>query len=99
MRALTGLPVSRPQVRYMISEIQYGGRITDDFDRTLMNTYAEQYFHQGVMDKACQLYPGYKVPDGLEIGHFRQVSPPGPSAGQSPSANSLLGTPAVTSQE
>jgi hypothetical protein len=58
----------------MISEIQYGGRITDDFDRTLMNTYAEQYFHQGVMDKACQLYPGYKVPDGLEISNFRTVS-------------------------
>jgi hypothetical protein len=66
--------VSLPQVRYMISEIQYGGRITDDFDRTLMNTYAEQYFHQGVMDKACQLYPGYKVPDGLEISNFRTVS-------------------------
>jgi dynein heavy chain len=36
-------------VRYMISCIQYGGRITDDFDQLLMDTYAERYFHQGVL--------------------------------------------------
>ncbi len=32
-------------VRYMISVIQYGGRITDDFDQLLMDTYADKYFH------------------------------------------------------
>ena len=36
-------------VRYMISVIQYGGRITDDFDQLLMDTYVERYFHQGVL--------------------------------------------------
>lgn len=36
-------------VRYMVSCIQYGGRITDDFDQALMDTYAERYFHQGVL--------------------------------------------------
>jgi hypothetical protein len=36
-------------VRYMISCIQYGGRITDDFDQLLMDTFAEKYFHQGVL--------------------------------------------------
>jgi hypothetical protein len=36
-------------VRYMISVIQYGGRITDDFDQLLMDTYAQKYFHQGVL--------------------------------------------------
>jgi dynein heavy chain len=33
-------------VRYMVSTIQYGGRITDDFDRLLMDTYAEKFYHQ-----------------------------------------------------
>lgn len=36
-------------VRYMISCIQYGGRITDDFDQLLIDTFAEKYFHQGVL--------------------------------------------------
>lgn len=33
----------------MVSVIQYGGRITDDFDQLLMDTYAERYFHQGAL--------------------------------------------------
>jgi dynein heavy chain len=36
-------------VRYMISVIQYGGRITDDFDQLLMDTFAEKYFYPGVL--------------------------------------------------
>ena len=41
-------PVRRPNwntVRYMISTIQYGGRITDDYDRLLMDTYADCFYH------------------------------------------------------
>jgi Dynein heavy chain AAA lid domain len=33
-------------IRFMISSIQYGGRITDDFDQLLMDTLAQKYFHQ-----------------------------------------------------
>lgn len=29
----------------MISEVHYGGRITDDYDRRLMNTYAYEWIH------------------------------------------------------
>lgn len=36
-------------VRYMVSVIQYGGRITDDYDQLLMDTFAEKYFHPGVL--------------------------------------------------
>ena len=42
-------------VRYMVAAIQYGGRITDEFDKLLMQTYAERYFHQVALpaDPAC----------------------------------------------
>lgn len=33
-------------VRYMVAQIQYGGRITDDLDQLLMNTYSEKFFNQ-----------------------------------------------------
>jgi dynein heavy chain len=36
-------------VRYMVSVIQYGGRITDDYDQLLMDTFAEKYFHPGML--------------------------------------------------
>lgn len=66
-------------VRYMVSEIQYGGRITDDFDQLLMDTYAEKYFHQEVTRPGFELYKderasiSYKIPESSEIEGFRKV--------------------------
>ena len=53
---------------YMVSSIQYGGRITDGFDELLMDTYAGKYFNQGALEKDKTLFPGYDVPDGKTVG-------------------------------
>jgi dynein heavy chain, axonemal len=64
-------------VRYMVSQIQYGGKITDDFDMLLMDTYAEKYFHSGCLKLQYEVYRddrsgfSYQVPDGVDIDVFR----------------------------
>ena len=60
-----------PTVTYMISSIQYGGRITDGFDELLMDTYASKYFNADVLAKGLEIYPGYVVPDTANIDEFR----------------------------
>ena len=36
-------------IKYIISEVLYGGRVTDDMDRRLLNVYADQYFNDKVI--------------------------------------------------
>jgi dynein heavy chain len=35
-------------IRYMVCEVQYGGRITDDLDRELFNAYGEDYLKETI---------------------------------------------------
>lgn len=35
-------------IRYMVCEVQYGGRITDDLDRELFNAYGEDYLKESI---------------------------------------------------
>lgn len=36
-------------IKYMVAVVQYGGRITDEYDKQLMDTLAEKYFQQVTM--------------------------------------------------
>eukprot|EP00961_Rhodomonas_salina_P275081 3716415-Rhodomonas_salina.1 len=72
MDAKKAKDVTWSTVRYMISEIQYGGRITDDWDRRQMNTFAEKFFCQAVLEPNYTFLKGYTVPQTTDIGVFRE---------------------------
>merc|ERR1719198_709844 len=73
---LIGNPVSWITVQYMISEVQYGGRITDDLDRELFNTYTAKWFCDDIFkpgfcfNNYASDY-NYKIPEGIEIQAYR----------------------------
>eukprot|EP00485_Elphidium_margaritaceum_P015545 CAMPEP_0202728930 /NCGR_PEP_ID=MMETSP1385-20130828/185872_1 /ASSEMBLY_ACC=CAM_ASM_000861 /TAXON_ID=933848 /ORGANISM="Elphidium margaritaceum" /LENGTH=4770 /DNA_ID=CAMNT_0049395183 /DNA_START=131 /DNA_END=14440 /DNA_ORIENTATION=- len=65
----TSADISWSTVQYMICEAQYGGRITDDFDRVLFNTYGKSWLGKQCFDgdrfQFCTLPHGaftYKIP-------------------------------------
>jgi dynein heavy chain, axonemal len=67
-------------IRYLIAEVNYGGRVTDDWDRRLTNTYVAQYFcPEAVRDSAetggvgyrLSSLPDYYIPDDGEVGDYK----------------------------
>ncbi|CAH1796663.1 unnamed protein product [Owenia fusiformis] len=59
--------VSWNTVRYMLGEVQYGGRVTDDYDKRLLNTFAKVWFGDNMFQESFQFYTGYKIPKVKKI--------------------------------
>lgn len=56
--------ISWSTVRYMLGEVQYGGRVTDDYDKRLLNTFAKVFFSEKMFDEDYTFFAGpppYKV--------------------------------------
>ncbi|KAJ8010647.1 hypothetical protein DPEC_G00077260 [Dallia pectoralis] len=57
-------------VRYMLGEVQYGGRVTDDLDKHLLNTFTCVWFSEGMFtDKFC-FYKGYTIPKAKNVAEY-----------------------------
>ncbi|CAK1540075.1 unnamed protein product [Leptosia nina] len=78
-----GQTVSWTTVRYMISAVQYGGRVTDDYDNRLLSTFTRVWFSDQLFDEEFQFYKSYgimkfkNIPEYIEeIDKMKTVDPP-----------------------
>lgn len=67
-----GQPISWSTVKYMVCEVQYGGRITDDFDRRLFNTYGNEWLDPKIFSTDFNFFPGYIIPRFDDITKIRE---------------------------
>merc|ERR1719198_1738613 len=75
---LVGQPISWVTVQYMVAEAQYGGRITDDLDRELFNTYTARWFVDDIFDRnftfnSYQADYNYSIPYGLDVVNYKEA--------------------------
>lgn len=66
-------PIQWDAIKFLVSEVVYGGRVTDEWDRRLMSVYATDYFNDRVItEKAFKLgdpspFINYVIPDDANI--------------------------------
>lgn len=68
----------------MLGEVQYGGRVTDDYDKRLLNTFARFYFNNKMFEEGTEFYQGYKIMTYKNIEEYlgdieemAEIDPPG----------------------
>ncbi|KAL7304210.1 hypothetical protein TKK_0003404 [Trichogramma kaykai] len=62
--------VSWPTVCYMLGEVQYGGRVTDDFDKRLLTTFTHVWFCDVLLRAGFEFYRGYRVPQTRNLSSY-----------------------------
>jgi dynein heavy chain, axonemal len=49
-------------IKYIISEVLYGGRVTDEIDRRLLNVYSNQFFNEKVIGEEKYILADSNLP-------------------------------------
>ncbi|KAF8561859.1 hypothetical protein P879_08626, partial [Paragonimus westermani] len=57
-------------IQYMIADIQYGGRVTDDFDLRLLNTLTKKFYHEQMFAPEFEVAPNYRVPRLATVAQY-----------------------------
>jgi dynein heavy chain len=93
-------------VCYHLGEVQYGGRVTDDRDKRLLNTFASNWFNDKLFDPKMVFFKGYdmavfgKLPQYFEFIETMPLSDKpgvfGLHANADISYNTLVATEALT---
>merc|ERR1719502_1251834 len=63
-------------LKYLVSEINYGGRVTDDWDRRLMNVYMASFFNEdalSVPNHKLSTLNAYVVPEDGPLQMYKEV--------------------------
>jgi dynein heavy chain, axonemal len=60
-------------IRYMLSEVHYGGRVTDDRDKRLLGTFCSQWFGDFMFEDKFQFYKGYGIVNRKTMQEYRDV--------------------------
>ncbi len=59
-------------MRYMVSEIQYGGKITDEFDRRLFSAYGDRWVGNKILNPEFEFFRGFRIPPVNDIVRIRE---------------------------
>ena len=64
--------ISWQTIQFMLGEVQYGGRVTDDYDKRLLNTFTNVWFNETLLVQGFKFYDGYTLPECKTIEEYNE---------------------------
>ena len=64
--------ISWQTVQFMLGEVQYGGRVTDDYDKRLLKTFTSVWFNSELLTADFKFFDGYSIPDCRTLEEYAE---------------------------